>query len=123
MTKKEYTIDKYLNREIRKFISDGTIVNSFTRPPLKIIEDNLDNAWEIIVECPRCGGHAKYGELRMSSGYQGCDECYEEMAEIIYNTKKYNHQQYLDWENEKDIVMSIETKGLMYEAQEKEEEN
>lgn len=50
------------------------IPKSIKGVPIKIIKDN-DDCMEVIIECPYCHSHVKYGETMSISGFMGCPNC------------------------------------------------
>ncbi len=66
---------------------------------MEILEDN-DYDLDIVVRCNNCGKPTKYGDIRMISGFVGCDniinvdgkeiECMEDlMNRVIYYKSNY----------------------------------
>lgn len=72
------------------------ILSSLTQPPLKVIKDNEDDM-EVIVECPYCHSHVKYGETLMISGFIGCPHCYFKehgLLNTVMTLRNSNYEKY-----------------------------
>ena len=66
----------------------------------EIIKDN-DDEMEIIIKCPNCGKPIKYGDLRIISGYSGCEnildngkECFDDLQRRVRWAKENDYAAY-----------------------------
>ena len=65
----------------------------------EVLQLNEDNPMESIVKCPFCGRESKAGDLRMISGYVGCDYCFFKVPDgleaVVLDKKKNDPDDYV----------------------------
>lgn len=67
---------------------------------MKVVKSEEDDM-ECIVKCLNCGKEAKYGEMRMVSGYVGCNNiiidntiCFDDLCNRVLLAKKSQSSSY-----------------------------
>ena len=80
------------------------MIHSIFGKRLEILKDNEDDM-KVVVRCPNCGQATLYGQMRMCSGYSGCDnkvkikgkevECYfGDLMPRVVEAHEHNYEEY-----------------------------
>lgn len=81
----------FYNRECNN--NENAMLVSLSQPPVKNIKEN-DDEMEVILECPYCHKHHKYGEMSMVSGYVGCSSCIDDLSHTVLTLREHDYETY-----------------------------